>query len=255
MLFHDAELLALLLVVGVGYFSLPRRSAIVALAVAGFVFYGFWNVALVLLLAGSTLFNFLTGIVVDGASGNKRRLALTVAVAGNLARSVSSNTWISSSRALPQSFHSAPINFSSTSSCPSASASYTFEGIAYNVDVYRGDMPATRSLTRFALFLSFFPHLIAGPIIRPQYFFPQIDRRRRPTAEETAMGPPIPGTDQEVGLRRQLRDIRRRLLQRCDRSVRHAGRPRRRSLLQHADLFRFRGIYRHRAGMREAAGL
>jgi len=172
-------------VVGVVYFSLPRRSAIVALAVAGFVFYGVWNVALVLLLAGSTLFNFLTGIVVDGASGNRRRLALTVAVAGNLCTLgvFKYMDFFFSSFAAVFSF--SPDQLLLHLVLPVGISFYTFEGIAYNVDVYRGDMPATRSLTRFALFLSFFPHLIAGPIIRPQYFFPQIDRRRRPTAEET----------------------------------------------------------------------
>jgi alginate O-acetyltransferase complex protein AlgI len=172
-------------VVGVVYFSLPRRSAIVALAIAGFVFYGFWNVALVLLLAASTLFNFLTGIAVDGASGNRRRLALTVAVAGNLCTLgvfKYMDFFFSSFAAI---FSFSPDQLLLHLVLPVGISFYTFEGIAYNVDVYRGDMPATRSLTRFALFLSFFPHLIAGPIIRPQYFFPQIDRRRRPSAEAT----------------------------------------------------------------------
>ena len=94
------------LIVAVGYFALPRRVAIVALAIAGFVFYGFWNVALVLLLAGSTLFNFLAGIVVDGASGNRRRLTLAVAGAGNLAT--------------PDVFKYIDFFFSSFATCPAS---------------------------------------------------------------------------------------------------------------------------------------
>ena len=256
MLFTTLNYWLFFCVVGVVYFSLPRRSAIVALAVAGFVFYGVWNVALVLLLAGSTLFNFLTGIMVDRASGNRRRLALTVAVAGNLGTLgvFKYMDFFFSSFAAVFSF--SPDQLLLHLVLPVGISFYTFEGIAYNVDVYRGDMPATRSLTRFALFLYCFPHLIAGPIIRPQYFFPQIDRRRRPTAEETRWA-----------LTQVLKGLIKKLVfadnfaifadgyfnMRSDsRAPRGA---RRRSVLQHADLFRFRGIYRHRAGMREAAGL
>jgi alginate O-acetyltransferase complex protein AlgI len=55
---------------------------------------------------------------------------------------------------------------------------YTFETISYTVDVYRGTPPA-KSLSDFALFLAFFPHLVAGPILRPREFLPQLDEARR----------------------------------------------------------------------------
>src|SRR5262249_51652862 len=50
---------------------------------------------------------------------------------------------------------------------------YTFESLAYTINVYRGER-ASRSLLDFALFLSFFPHLVAGPIVRPRAFLPQL---------------------------------------------------------------------------------
>jgi alginate O-acetyltransferase complex protein AlgI len=53
---------------------------------------------------------------------------------------------------------------------------YTFEAINYMVDVYRRRIPAERSLANFMLFITFFPHLIAGPIVRARDFLPQIDR-------------------------------------------------------------------------------
>jgi alginate O-acetyltransferase complex protein AlgI len=65
---------------------------------------------------------------------------------------------------------------------------YTFEGIAYAVDVYRCDLPARRSLLDFALFMSFFPHLIAGPIIRPHQFFPQVGKRLELSDEDARWG-------------------------------------------------------------------
>ena len=56
---------------------------------------------------------------------------------------------------------------------------YTFEAINYTVDVYRGRVRAERDLGKFMLFITFFPHLIAGPIVRAKDFLPQIHRRKR----------------------------------------------------------------------------
>src|SRR6185312_8410470 len=56
---------------------------------------------------------------------------------------------------------------------------YTFEAINYTVDVYRRRVPAERNLGHFLLFILFFPHLVAGPIVRARDFLPQIYRRKR----------------------------------------------------------------------------
>lgn len=56
---------------------------------------------------------------------------------------------------------------------------YTFEAMSYTIDVYRGRMAPIRSFPRFVLFISFFPHLVAGPIVRAWQFLPQLNRRRR----------------------------------------------------------------------------
>jgi alginate O-acetyltransferase complex protein AlgI len=56
---------------------------------------------------------------------------------------------------------------------------YTFEAISYTVDVYRRRIPAERNLLHFLLFITFFPHLVAGPIVRPRDFLPQIRRPKR----------------------------------------------------------------------------
>src|SRR5207253_3045921 len=56
---------------------------------------------------------------------------------------------------------------------------YTFEAINYMVDVYRKKAPAERNLAHFMLFITFFPHLIAGPIVRARDFLPQIRRPKQ----------------------------------------------------------------------------
>src|SRR5262249_38086840 len=56
---------------------------------------------------------------------------------------------------------------------------YTFEAINYTIDVYRRRIPVERDLSHFMLFILFFPHLIAGPIVRAADFLPQVRRRKR----------------------------------------------------------------------------
>jgi len=53
---------------------------------------------------------------------------------------------------------------------------YTFQSMSYTIDVYRGAISAERSWVRFAFFVAFFPQLVAGPIVRPSDFLPQLDR-------------------------------------------------------------------------------
>ena len=56
---------------------------------------------------------------------------------------------------------------------------YTFQSMSYVIDVYRRQIKPTRNLVQFALFVSFFPHLVAGPIMRPATLLPQVAARRR----------------------------------------------------------------------------
>jgi D-alanyl-lipoteichoic acid acyltransferase DltB (MBOAT superfamily) len=65
---------------------------------------------------------------------------------------------------------------------------YTFEGISYLVDVYRGTLRAERDPLRYAFFISFFPHLIAGPIVRYGILQPQLLEKSRSTRTECAPG-------------------------------------------------------------------
>ncbi len=65
---------------------------------------------------------------------------------------------------------------------------YTFQSISYIVDVYKGRVAPTRTWLEYAFFLSFFPALVAGPIVRADYFLPQIRENRHSTRDEVYMG-------------------------------------------------------------------
>jgi alginate O-acetyltransferase complex protein AlgI len=65
---------------------------------------------------------------------------------------------------------------------------FTFKSLSYTIDVYRGELPTCRSLWRYALFVCYFPDLIAGPIVRASVFLPQMDRSLRPCWRNTIVG-------------------------------------------------------------------
>ena len=65
---------------------------------------------------------------------------------------------------------------------------YTFQALSYTIDVYRGEMRARRNPLDFALFVAFFPHLVAGPIMRAANLLPQVERPRRFSADAARSG-------------------------------------------------------------------
>jgi len=170
------------------YWMLRDRPAKQLLVVASYVFYAAWDARFVLLLLGSTAANYGFGRWIDLADGAARKRRVTLAIAFNLALlgffkycdffigSFAHLLGIPPDRWLLHVILPVGISF------------FTFEGIAYSVDVYRRQLRAVRSPLDFAVFISFFPHLIAGPIIRPHDFFPQLRQRPEPTDEDRRWG-------------------------------------------------------------------
>jgi len=156
--------------------TLNTARAKVVLIAASYVFYAFWDARFVLLLGGATLSNYAFGLWIDACEGRARRRAVTVAIAANLVvlgvfkyfnffiDTLHALTGLPAGGLMLQIVLPVGISF------------ITFEGIAYSVDVYRGHLRAVRKPLDFMLFVAFFPHLVAGPIIRPIAFLPQVGR-------------------------------------------------------------------------------
>lgn len=160
---------------------------ILLLVVASLFFYATFNPLLVLLLVGFTVFNYFTGLALD-RQGASKRVILAAAIVGDL--SVLAffkyyNFLVLSAAAV---FGFPEQHFLLKIMLPVAVSFFTFEGISYNVDIYRGELKASRNFLDFALFISFFPHLTAGPIIRPSNFFPQVAAAARPTDADVRWG-------------------------------------------------------------------
>ena len=159
---------------------------------ASYVFYSWWDWRFVFLLAGCTLWNQVLAVRIwrDARSASRRK-ALLVARARRRtsACSATSSTTTSSS---PRRDNMASIVGLDAAArrpksivLPVGISFFTFMAISYVVDVYRGDFEPT-TLEKFAVYLSFFPHLVAGPIVRPAELIPQIESRATRAASTRA---------------------------------------------------------------------
>jgi alginate O-acetyltransferase complex protein AlgI len=153
------------------------------LLAASFYFYASWNKWLALIICLSTAVDYVVARGMEAmSSAGWRRLLLTISIAANLgllAYFKYANFFLES---LKTSLGAAGAQVSLpvlSVILPIGISFYTFEAINYTVDVYRRRVRAERNLFHFMLFILFFPHLVAGPIVRARDFLPQLQRRKR----------------------------------------------------------------------------
>ncbi|MDR3494872.1 MAG: MBOAT family O-acyltransferase, partial [Ancalomicrobiaceae bacterium] len=147
------------------------------LVAASYLFYGFWNGHFCLLLLASSTLAYVAGIIIDRSSGNRRRLALWAAIAADLAilGYFKYSNFLSAEVANVSGLFGTPIDLGSFEmALPVAISFITFHAISYVVDVYDRRVRATRSYDDLLLYIAFFPHLVAGPIVRAELFLPQL---------------------------------------------------------------------------------
>ena len=157
--------------------------------VASYVFYSWWDWRFVFLLAGCTLWNQVLAVRIwRSRSQAQRRALLWLALAGNigvLGYFKYYDFFVTSTDNLATTVGmDVPLSLKSIV-LPVGISFYTFMAISYVVDAYRGDFEPT-TLEKFAVYLSFFPHLVAGPIVRPSELIPQIDTPRNPRRVDTS---------------------------------------------------------------------
>jgi D-alanyl-lipoteichoic acid acyltransferase DltB (MBOAT superfamily) len=151
--------------------------------VASYVFYGWWDWRFVFLLAASTVVNHVLAVGIHRAREvSLRKALLGLAVAfdlGLLGYFKYTNFFLSSADNVFGTSWLANVTL------PVGVSFYTFMAISYVVDTYRGQLvPA--SFARFAVFQAFFPHLVAGPIVRASELLPQLESPRDPRRVDTS---------------------------------------------------------------------
>ena len=194
MLFPTLGFLLFFLIVAAAMAALGTRFAAkkTVLVVASYYFYAQWDWRFCFLLAGSSVVSYIAGQLIDRASDERRaRTILGMAVAlhlGLLGIFKYFDFFISSANQLARLLgleHEVPFI---EILLPVGISFFTFHGISYITDVYRRDVAVCRNPLDMLLYMSLFPQLVAGPIVRAAYFLPQL---ARPSTEPIPVGPAL----------------------------------------------------------------
>lgn len=161
------------------------RSAI--MLVASYVFYGAFNPLFLGLIGFSTLLDHKCGLLIHRSESERtRRIALLVSLVMNLGLLGFFKYYDFGVENLGRLFASVGLSFPLETLgivVPVGISFYTFQTLSYTIDLYRRRMEPARNLLDFALFVAFFPQLVAGPIVRAADFLPQLERPPRFTRE------------------------------------------------------------------------
>jgi D-alanyl-lipoteichoic acid acyltransferase DltB (MBOAT superfamily) len=183
MFFDSTAYILFLILVVLVYWRLPFRSQNRFLLAASYFFYGWWDWRFLLLMAGYTVVDYFVARKIGSATDPRvKRSWLIFSLVLNftfLGIFKYFNFFIGSFShvALFFGLQDVPVIVWRILLPPGISF-YTFQEVAYIVDVYQGKLRPADSLIEYALFISLFPHLIAGPIQRPSHLLPQVQRPR-----------------------------------------------------------------------------
>ena len=179
MLFNSAGYVVFFTIVCLVYFILPKKLKRVFLLLASYFFYSCWNLKYSLLMLFSTVATYLTAIAMDMVGAKKKKkLYLGLCFFVNLAI-----LFVFKYYSFTVNFINKILGIAALSIdmpvidvlLPVGISFYTFQALGYIVDVYRGEIKAERNFINYALFVSFFPQLVAGPIERSKNLLTQID--------------------------------------------------------------------------------
>ncbi len=183
MLFNSFEFLLFLPIVFVLYWFVfkPLRWQNVLILVASYFFYGWWSWKFMILLAVSTFADYLYGFSVASPNRKKARFFLWLSVINNLGILGVFKYYNFFALECKQVFalvglHTNPVLLKVA--IPIGISFYTFHGMSYVFDIYRGKQKPVRNFVDYAVFVSFFPLLVAGPIERANHLLPQIQKKR-----------------------------------------------------------------------------
>ncbi len=185
MLFNSLSFLLFFPLVTLLYFALPHRGRWIWLLVCSYFFYMCWNASYAILIATSTLITYLSGVLIGKANENPdpqkaaklKKLWVALSFCSNLAILVFFKYFyfaVDNINAVLSALHLQLVNPSFDIVLPVGISFYTFQALSYTMDVYRNDIRPEKNFGKYALFVSFFPQLVAGPIERSGNLLNQI---------------------------------------------------------------------------------
>jgi alginate O-acetyltransferase complex protein AlgI len=192
MLFNTLAFWLFFAVVFAAYLCLPRRAQNVWLLLASYFFYAFWDWRFVGLLLLSTSTDWGLGNLIareKTKEGARRWVAASVALnLTYLGFFKYFNFFVESASAFAQALGFTGVDLALRVILPVGISFYTFQSISYIVDVYRGEIAPAKDPLDFALFVAFFPHMVAGPIMHSRDLLPQMQNPRTVRWDEVMSG-------------------------------------------------------------------
>ena len=192
MVFNSLHFLWFFVVVYALYRLLPHRAQNWLLLVASYYFYASWDWRFLGLLLASTIVDYSCGRLIEASPGPRRRKTLLCL---SLGFNLTLLGFFKYFNFFADNLHGLfgalgwQLDFVTLRVVlPVGISFYTFVTMSYVIDVYRREIPATRNLLDFAVFVAYFPHLVAGPILRASKLLPQIHNPRVVTPEQMQDG-------------------------------------------------------------------
>jgi alginate O-acetyltransferase complex protein AlgI len=170
----------------------PWKVKKINLLLASYLFYAAWNPPFILLLWLSTVVDYFVGkALYTQTNKHKKRLLLVVSLIGNLGMlcffkygAFLLENFVHAMNALGVNYHPAKPNII----LPAGISFYTFTTLCYTIDMYKKESKPVSSLLDFSLFVTFFPHLVAGPIVRPPQLVPQFATPKKASRQQMMEG-------------------------------------------------------------------
>ena len=193
MIFNSYTFIAFFIVVlALHYARFPWKVKKINLLIASYVFYAAWNPPFILLLWISTVVDFFVGrALYNQQNKRKRKLLLIISLAGNLGMltffkygTFLLENFVTLVNAMGIDYHPATPSII----LPVGISFYTFTTLCYTIDMYRRESEPVKSFLDFSLFVTFFPHLVAGPIVRPKQLAPQFETPKQANRTEFNQG-------------------------------------------------------------------
>lgn len=180
MLFNSLEYLIFLPIVVIFYNLLGKKFKNIFLLLASLSFYSFWNVKYTFLMLFSIFITYITGIYIEKNRGHIKKMKLAVFFCFFINLGILFVfKYFNFFADLLNNFSGKNFNIAIDVLLPVGISFYTFQALGYTIDVYRKDIRAEENFIDYALFVSFFPQLVAGPIERSVNLLPQIKNPKK----------------------------------------------------------------------------
>ena len=181
MVFNSFAFLVFFPLVTILYFLLPHRLRWWLLLISSCVFYGWFKVEYLLILVFTIAVDYFAALWIEDSEGKRRKWALIISILANvgvLAVFKYANFAIGTANAALMKIGHEPFDALDII-LPIGLSFHTFQAMSYTIEVYRGKVPAEHNIFRYALYVMFFPQLVAGPIERPQNVIHQYYERHK----------------------------------------------------------------------------